>query len=210
MKRFRDLLLVCAWTLGLGAGAAAAADTPFEGVVTFTLKGDSPLTMRYLMKGARTRIEYVQTPSHLVLVDRRAGTTVMLSPLSREYLVSEAHDPQAERQPWPRVVATGRTETIAGHPCEHFLVGEGDYALDYCVARGLGHDSVALPEGAPAPGAWEELVKRHPQGFFALSAAMSSDTANPIMVATLVERMELADALFVTPPDYKEQKTRPE
>jgi hypothetical protein len=210
MKRLRNLPLLCAWTLALGAGASAAAEKPFEGVVTFRLRGDSPMTMRHLVKGARTRIEYAQMPSHLLLVDRRAGTTVMLSPESKEYLVSEAHDPQAEPQPWPRVAATGRKETIAGHPCEHFMVGEGDYAMDYCVARGLGHDSVAMPEGAAAPGAWEELVKRYPDGFFALSAALGSDTASPIMVATLIERTELADALFVTPADYKEQQTRPE
>lgn len=208
MKRFLELPLLCAWSLALGAAAAAAAELPFEGVVTFTVQGDSPLTVRHLIKGSRTRVEYDQTPPHVMLVDRRAGTTLTLAADRKEYLVSEAPDPDVEPQPWPRIVPTGRKETIAGHPCEHFLVGEGDYAMDYCVARGLGHDGVGMPDGAAAPGAWEEHVKRHPDGFFALSAALGSDATKPVMVATRIERTELADALFVPPPDYTEQKAR--
>jgi hypothetical protein len=206
MSRFRAGLAVCVGSLVLPGAAARAADKPFEGVVTFHVQGDPPLVSRHFIKGARTRIEYEQSPPQVTLVDRRTGTTHTLWPERKEYVVSPPVEGGGESPAWPKLVPTGRKETVAGHPCEHFVMGEGEYAMDYCIARGLGHDGVGLPEGEASPALWEQYVKRHPGGSFALTAALADHATRPVMVATAVEKKPLDDALFVVPPGYKEQK----
>jgi len=111
---------------------------------------------------------------------------------------------------------TGKRETIAGYPCEHWLVGEGADQMDMCLAKGLGFFGFGGQGGRAGLGAafpsldragLEVLLAARPElkelvegGAFPLKA----ETANLTLVVTRVERKALSDDLFRPPADCKQ------
>jgi len=115
----------------------------------------------------------------------------------------------------PRITATGRKETIAGHECEYYVMGEkGD--AEVCSAKGLGMFMMGQsPMGGgsssmaalAALGTNSDAVKLFSDGFFPLKMVHTEGGKREVvMEATRVEKKTLDASLFVPPPDYKEMK----
>jgi Domain of unknown function (DUF4412) len=216
----------------------------FEGVVSLALmggKGGAPMDMVQMMKGTRTRSEMKSGGKTMVMItDMAAGTMTTLMPEQKMYMtfnmkqMSEGlagmaaampggggnRRPSAAGAPMtpPKITATGKTETIAGRTCEHYVMGEKQ-EFDVCAAKGMGYfgmggGSPMGPAGMGAsalasalPPGWSDATKAYADGFFPLKMERLQGTARQtVMEVKSVEAKTLDSSLFVPPPDYKEMK----
>jgi len=214
--------------------SSATAGGAFEGEVTSKMFiGDQTMETRYAIKGARNRIEAhfpqggVQASlvqSSVTLMDLSSHTTTMLFPKTKSYMTMDwgemaqemAKDAGKDSQfNFPKVTSTGKTETIAGLNCEHWLIGD---KTDVCMAKGLGYfggggsggildklKNLAMREKVKAQlDANPELAKFVEGGAFPLKmASVENGQSKTIMEVTGVERKSLDDSLFTVPADYK-------
>jgi hypothetical protein len=118
---------------------------------------------------------------------------------------------------FPKVTSTGKTETIAGITCEHWLMDE---KTDVCMAKGLGYfgggsnnildklKNLALREKIKAQlNTNPEFAKFIEGGAFPLKMAqIENGQSKTIMEVTAVERKSLDDSLFNVPADYKKSE----
>jgi hypothetical protein len=99
------------------------------------------------------------------------------------------------------VTPTGRTETVAGHACEHYLIEQGEQRSDVCAASGLGFYTSAMGGGMGGGGgatalALEKLRDQFADGFFPLKVSMSTPQGAMEMEVVSLERASLSDDLF--------------
>lgn len=232
MRRARTLIASSALPVVLAAGALA--QTPFEGAVTFrtTVEGKT-IESTYYNKGQRQRQEFVMGGNTAVsITDFATGSSMTLIPAQKKYMVmnykamAEALGPMADamkdpkKKPAvtiPKIVATGKTETIAGHSCQHYTLTTDDgMAMDFCVAKGMGTFGAGM--GAPGAGAagsagamadprFRELMTTFKDGFFPLRTSMSKG-GKIVMVSEAVKivRKPLSNDLFGPPAGYTELK----
>src|SRR5439155_114440 len=140
---------------------AAAAQGSFDGLVVYKVSdadGKSGL-MRYYQLGNRTRQEFEMNGVAAVSIfDGTTGDILTLMPQHKQYLVMNmkqlgphmgqmAQALQGQKGATGdlskmKVTATGKSETIAGISCEHFLFAstdEGSHGpVDVCGATGMG------------------------------------------------------------------------
>jgi len=214
--------------------SSAPSGGEFEGQITSKMfVGDRTMETRYAIKGARNRIEalfpqgdaqasLVQTS--VTLMDTSSGTMTMLFPQTKTYVTmnggemaeemtkGEGKDPLFD---FPKVTSTGKTETIAGINCEHWLIGD---KTDVCMAKGLGYfggggpsgildklKNLALRDKIKAQlDANPEFAKFVEGGAFPLKMAqVENGQSKTIMEVTAVERKSMDDSIFTVPADYK-------
>ena len=206
------------------AVAPAAAQSAFEGVVTYRLTTEGrTVDVTYMTKGDRARSEMTMDGMAIaMLMDASATTMTTLMPSEKMYMTMDlsrmrqrAQADTSEQQ----FTATGRTETIAGHECEHYLTGTGQNT-DMCVATGLGYylggggagrrgpgsgNSYGLPRPGDARAA--AFRAKFPNGFFPLRLTVTEGgNVTTDMVVTAVERRTLADDLFTVPAGFTEMR----
>lgn len=213
---------------------APAASGAFEGTITANLHGvGQSSVLKYAIKGQRARVEtnLAQSGSAMaiVLMDLSAGSQTMLMPQAKAYMtmdlnnekfkgMAERYGKSAAGQPM-KITSTGKTETVAGYTCEHWVMDNGKQQTDMCLAKGLGFfgnsgqlSSVLsqlknLPLGDQAKATLDanpEFARFAAQGAFPLKIAqIEKDQTKPILEVTSVERKPLDDALFTIPADYK-------
>src|SRR5262249_39725983 len=123
--------------------STASGGGAFEGEITSkTFIGDQTMETRYAIKGARNRIEdhFPQGGAQaglmqesVTLIDVSSRTTTMLFPKTKTYLTMNWGEMAEEMtkgagkdspMDFPKVTSTGKTETIAGLNCEHWLIGD--------------------------------------------------------------------------------------
>jgi hypothetical protein len=221
------------------APAGVGAQNAFEGVVHMTMtaaKGQPPADMTQMVKGTKSRHEMkMGGQTSVMIMDMGAGTMTVLIPPQRMYMTMNLKQtgdalkgltpPGAARSGAPgvppappKITATGKTEVIAGHTCEHYAMGEPQQ-FDVCAAKGLGH---FLMGGAPAgpmggigggmaaaalPPGWSDAVKAFADGFFPMKMErVEGGKRETMLQVTKVEPKPLDDSLFAPPPDYKEMK----
>jgi hypothetical protein len=100
------------------------------------------------------------------------------------------------------VTRTGKTETIAGHKCEHVIVKEEAQTYDVCVAQDLGNfinPAFANPMGRGSASDWSAKIGDG----FPLRVAKGDRT---IMEVTKVEPGTLDAALFAPPTDWQKMQ----
>jgi hypothetical protein len=238
---FLALLLVAAF--GAACGGATPSPTSsssapgvgaFEGEITSkTFIGDQTVETRYAIKGTRNRIETnsslggAQTglmQESVTLMDLSSSMMTTLFPQTKTYttmnwgeLAEEMSKEAGNGSPidFPKVTSTGKTETIAGITCEHWLVGDN---MDMCMAKGLGYfggggsggildklKNLAVRDKIKAQlDANPEFAKFTEGGAFPLKMAqIENGQSKTIMEVTSVERKSLDDSLFTVPADYK-------
>jgi hypothetical protein len=187
------------------------------------------LTQMY--KGMKTRTEMsAGGQSTAMIMDMTAGTMTVLMPPQKQYMVMDAKkmgqglagllgkggkDPGSSAAAMPKITATGRKETIAGHECEYYVMGEKGES-EVCSAKGLGMFMMGQSPMGGGPAALAALaamstnpdaVKLFSDGFFPLKVVNVKGGKNEVvMEATRVEKKTLEAALFVPPPDYTEMK----
>lgn len=209
----------------------------FEGVIAMQMKGreDKVMNMTYYVKGERARVE-MQTGepmgSGVMLWDMPNGKMTMLIPAQKMYITMDVKrmgedikaargkDDETHDVKFPKLTATGKTETIAGHTCEHYLMGDKQ-EVDMCVAKGLGYfgmgnqaggmgmlkNLVFSPKLLAEAAAHPEWVKFLEGGAFPLKLTVTENgKPGMTMEATKIEQKKLDDSLFTVPPDYREQK----
>ena len=228
----RTVLALC---LGL-ASVVSAQSGAFEGLVTYKMNtnGES-VEMTQMYKGTKSRTEInSKGQAAAIIMDLTTGSMTTLMPAQKMYMVMDAKKmgealrgivpskgEQAGRaggaqgQP-PSIKATGRTEVVAGHTCEWYVMGEKG-ETEVCSAKGLGFFSFGQsPMGGRGAGSMSALaalganadyVSLFKDGFFPLKMAQNAGgKSQVVMEATKVEQKSLDASLFVPPPDYTEMK----
>ncbi len=208
-----------------------AAQQPFEGVVEYDMTGSGQaIHTIYYQKGSHVRTEMnVGGQAAAMIMDGTTGTMITIMPSQKMYMTMNFRSMAAGMQRQsrdsvhlPKITATGRHETIAGHDCEHVLMtNETDHSqVDMCVARGMGYYmSGGAGGGRGARDFWSnipnaddpryaEFRRQFAGGFFPLKMEMKDEhgQVQMTMVATKIDRRSLSDDLFKPPADYTEMK----
>jgi hypothetical protein len=217
------------------ASVAVAQAAGFEGIVAYKMEGKSgagELTQMY--KGTKTRTEVSDgKQTTAMIMDATTGTMTVLMPPQKQYMVMDmkrmggglagmlghGHKDTGSSgggmPTMPKITATGRKETIAGHECEYYVMGDKG-ETEVCSAKGLGMfmmgqspmggGSATLAALAAVSGN-ADAVKLFADGFFPLKVVNVKGGKNEVvMEATRVEKKTLDASLFVPPPDYTEMK----
>ena len=225
---------------GSGASTASSASSPpaigggapFEGTVTAKMFGrGQPAEFRYAIKGNRGRFEVMNSrdssKTPVVLMDMSSRTQTTLVPQSKMYMTTNWGEIAKEMTKnavkessgdFPKVISTGKTETIAGVSCEHWLLGDKQ-DMDWCKAKGMGYfvfggqsdgildilNNLAMSEKIKAQlAANPEFAKFVEGGAFPLKMAkIENGQWKTMMEVTSIERKSLDDSLFTVPADYK-------
>ncbi|MDQ6653033.1 MAG: DUF4412 domain-containing protein [Acidobacteriota bacterium] len=211
----------------------------FEGIIAMKIDSENQkgAGMTYFLKGKHTRIEMKVAASPegqgVMLWDLEGAKMTTLIPSRKMYMTTDLKETAAslreatkekpkgeeEETKFPKLTPTGKTETIAGYSCEHWLIGDKQ-DMDMCVAKGLGYFGMGgqtaggfgsmkslmfNPKLLAAAAAHPEWVKFLQGGAFPLKmTAMEDGKVHMTMEATRIERKPLDDSLFAIPPDYKE------
>jgi Domain of unknown function (DUF4412) len=200
------------------ASVAAAATTPlsaqqFDGVMQFVSYDnhpDHPDTMTQITKGSKIRFEGMGKSGGAMIMN--GNTRLMLITDQKKYMEMPAnlgareageeaskHHGTAEK--------TGKTETIAGIPCEdwHYKGTKADGSAEEgeaCVAKGAGMMVNRLSGGMAG--------NYFSAGGQAFADAMKSgagimkvtNNGKVIFVAVKAQATSVPDAMFAPPPDY--------
>ena len=234
IRRARFVHVCIVLCLGLSPVVSAQSGA-FEGVVVYKMSGTGEnAEMTQMYKGTKSRTEInSKGQSAAMIMDAATGTMTTLIPAQKMYMVmdfrkmgetlqafsSGKNEPNRPTAGGPGQVAsikaTGRTEVVAGHTCEWYVMGEkGD--AEVCSAKGLGFFTFGQSPLSPgagsmgtlaALGANADLVKLFKDGFFPLKMMQNTGGKRQlVMEATRVEKKSLDPSLFVPPSDYMEMK----
>jgi hypothetical protein len=216
----------------LAAWPAAAAGQEFEGAIyAQMLAQGKTIDVVYYVKGLRSRIEAtspeIQKQSvgpAITISDGNTGEMITIMPAQKMYTrmnvkdvqeIGKALDAKDRDHKLPDLTfrRTGRKETVAGHECEHWLVGPDQ--TDMCIAKGLGFWGASGQSGIGALSKAgflerrdiEAQLARYPElrelaehGAFPLKV----NGQNFTMVVTRIEKKRLGDDLFRPPAGYQE------
>lgn len=221
--------------------SSSSSGEAFEGLITSKMNtGGQGMEIKYAIKGSRTRIETQLsaggTQMGVVLMDFASGSQTMLMPQMKTYMTTNWNDEggvknmvekmaeKAEKTGsgnYFNATPTGKTETVAGYNCTHWVIGEKQ-DTDACLAKGLGYfgggsDSggvfdklrnLALGDKTKAQlQANPEFLKFVEDGVFPLKLAIiENGQSRTLMEVTSVERKPLDDSIFAIPSDYKKME----
>jgi hypothetical protein len=193
-----------------------SAQNDFEGSVNMTMSMASmTFDVQSFAKGGKVRNEMSMMGMQTVSVfDARAGTAITLMPAMKMYskIDLNALAAEAAQQSPPKITATGKKETIAGHECENYTVVLESTSLELCVAKDLGFfaGSANMMGGgrgsanlAGAEKFWRENFK---DGFFALRTTVTTDAGAVSTLVTGIEKKSVPDDMFKLeiPADFTE------
>ena len=167
-------------SLGL-ISPSLSAQAPFEGVVTLqmTMKGVSTQPVVYV-KGhlSRANMNLGGQESYMI-TDGQKQTMTMVMPGQRMYMVMALED-VADKVVSPRTARTvaeleptGKTETIAGIRCEHYVSVDDAKETDVCLAKGIG--SFLGIGGGPPRGRGPSAGQNMPSVVQRLAAKFKND-----------------------------------
>lgn len=211
MRRTRIPML--AFAALVAAPAVVSAQGKFEGAVTYQIttgSGRPPATMVYYVKGDKARVESAfDGHNGVMLFDAGSGQMTMVMPEQKMYMtLGHMNDVKSTDQEHYKITGPGRTEMIAGHPCEDWQVQqEGDKEVTtMCIARGMGdlmfarsrmERSQSRLQALLADPQFREVIKG---GFFPLKVVSNNEKTE--FVATKIAPGRVDDAMFEVPPGY--------
>jgi hypothetical protein len=221
--------------VAFAAPLAVAQPAGFEGVVAYKMAGKGAgAEMTQMYKGLKSRTEISSGgQTNAMIMDLAAGTMTVLMPPQKTYMVmdmkkmgqglggllgrghKDGGSGAGAPPTMPKITATGRKETIAGHECEYYVMGDKGEA-EVCSAKGLGMfmmgqspmgGAVSSMASLAALATNSDAAKLFADGFFPLKMVSTEHGKREVvMEATRVEKKALDASLFVPPPDYKEMK----
>jgi len=230
----RSTLACGALVAALLGPPAAGAQGSFEGLVVYKVsdaEGKSGL-MRYYQLGNRTRQEFEMNGVAAVSIfDGTTGDIITLVPQQKQYLVMNmkqlgqkmgdmAQALQGQKRATGdlskmKVTATGKSETIAGISCAHYLFASTDEGgrgpVDVCGATGMGFMGVGDQASSAMPSTAGLLHSSNPElariargGFFPLKITTPEGAGgrSAVFEATQVDRHRPDAALFQPPAGY--------
>jgi hypothetical protein len=218
------------------APAAAAAQQDFEGMVRIRMSGGAgdAMEMTQYVKGNMRRVEFSEMGSMgagemFMLINGETGAVSMVMPSQKMYMEmggsgmrgGAGGDRDAEP---PALTATGRTETVAGHTCEHYTMKTESGDMDLCVAKGLGWGvlgtgmgggggrgmggmgGMAGMRGMGGPDMdprWVRFWREHfRDGFMPLKMSGRSDGQEFTMEVLEIDRRSVSDDMMRIPADF--------
>jgi hypothetical protein len=221
-RHFVAALAACA----VPAMPAVLPAQAFEGTVTYAMNPSSgkPGQLVYRVKGSRIRADISGVSGSpaggmYMLMDAKSGTMMSVMPAQKMYMTMDMKA-MAERMKQHRghgqpargkITPTGKTETVAGHKCEHYLVGE-QQDQDICAAKGFGMFMAGSGAGmGGGRGLWgglppglEEYEKFAKDGFLPLRiTSLRHGTQEVVLEAKSIERKSLDAALFDVPAGFQ-------
>ena len=186
----------------LGA-STVIAQPAFEGVVTMKLGGvgsRGPQTIKYYVRDGVLRMEMEGKEAGYSITNPRKQVSYTVVPAQRMYMEFKMDPKTVERiaKSEAKITKTGRTETIAGHKCEHWIIKVEAEESDVCVAKGLGKffGAVGGSQGEPA---W---INKLGADFFPLRYSKVGQTGASLEV-TKIEKRSLDASLFEPPAGFK-------
>src|SRR5262245_25450553 len=207
----------CSSSLG-----TSTSSSPFEGLITAKSFDDTgPTSMTFSIKANHFRLETANkdNASGALILDLKSGIQQAINPQEKTYVeinlnkIKETGKDDAE--PPLKFMPTGKTETIAGHACEHYLF-EDQQKTDMCLAKGLGYIGTADDYSGWVQQFLKdrkldsdpEFKKLMGSGVIPLKVSIEENgQVTTIMEVTAIERKPLDDALFKVPADYKKIET---
>src|SRR5262245_55526251 len=214
------------------SGASATGRT-FEGAITARLLAfDPPMEIKQAIKGSRMRVETPLSPGSaqtgVILMDLSSGTQTMLIQQNKTYMTLNLVEMAGQMMSgkdlsndFRKVTATDRTETVAGHTCQYWRIGDKQ-DTEICMAKGLGYyggggqaggildklKNLALGDKMKKQiEADPELAKFVEGGAFPLKLSqIENGQSKTIMEVTRIDRKSRDDAIFNVPADYKQME----
>ncbi|MHB1329257.1 MAG: DUF4412 domain-containing protein [Gemmatimonadales bacterium] len=191
----------------------------FEGTIVTQMfnRGKPAMEMVSSHKGGKSRIDMQSgRESGYSILDLEAESMMMVMPSQKMYMVMAFKGGAAESKDkpvkLPKIEATGKSETIAGHQCDHYLVTSDDDVMDICAAKGLGFFGMAgrgsgpmgRSAGPSIPLEYRQLADQFKDGFQPLKVEqVKGSTREPIMEVKSIEKKTLDAAMFEVPAGYK-------
>jgi uncharacterized coiled-coil protein SlyX len=244
-RTFHAALAACTAALAAIGATPVAAQTGFEGVITFRQlkKSDGThTTMLQTTKGHKVRWEGMGGDSSVMIFDGDTHSMMIVQPQKKTYMTVTQADmdqmaammkPMADRMKDAKkgasdenkdkdfdidITKTGRTETVAGTPCEvwHGTTTENGKKKEgeACVAPGVGlalYDiMVNNPMTRGAKGRFDTMMAKYKQvlsgGKGLLKMTSIEDGKSTVdMEATKIERKSITDDAFKPPAGYTGQ-----
>ena len=200
------LVLAVAFGPVLFVGGTAGAQGSFEGAVTYQLPSTTgaPVKLVYQKKGTKIRMDVsggsMSDAQSAVIFDRTTRLVTAMVTEAHMYVVEPLDSVQKGQGGAPAIKSLGTHETIAGTPCENYLVSTEDHQETVCAAHGMG--DYFLPQQGAKLGFGSVTL---PNGFFPLKvSSVESGKPTVVMIATAVERRVVDPSIFVVPADYKQ------
>jgi hypothetical protein len=205
--------------VGLFAGpfpvtAALAQGAPFEGVVTIRVSdpdGGKPVTAKHYITKNALRFETVMggNQPHFMIFDHQRKQVISVMPQQRMYMVmpipdTDEADPGMAKKLKESLTKTGKSETIAGYRCEHWLIKDDDDQYDACVTGDLGAylEMQGRMGGGRNPMSGYNVLGE--QRVFPLR--MSQVGGRTIYEVTNIEKKPLDASLFQPPAGYRKME----
>ena len=190
------------------AAASPGAQQPFEGAITVRMSEMQQTDMRYFMRRGMVRAEITGRQGRVMttIVDPRMQSMTMLLPEQQAYLrrpLTPPAGPITKDPPRaPTVVRTGRSEMIAGVPCEHVTIRGEAGETDACVTSSIAQFPAMGVLGYRGRGAatWRGDLNAQQLGF-PLEVVREGRT---VWEVTKVERRALDPSLFTGPAGWRE------
>lgn len=205
--------------------APQSAQAPFEGVIVSTMyAGGSPMEMTTRYRGGLARMDLpaAQGGGAFQIMDFAKGTMTAVMPQQKMFMtmdlkaMAESMKDRAADGPAPKITATGQRETIAGHPCEHFLIEADGSTMDVCAAKGMGFMGM-MGGGNPMTGGrspasipleYRDLAEQFKDGFQPLKVErVEGDKRTLLMQVTSIEKKALDPSLFEVPNGYRDMSS---
>ena len=181
--------------------ATTVAAQGFEGGITMKLTGDNgqATEMTYLVKNGKMRFE-VPGGRGSAIMDPASMKLQMVMTEQKMYVEMDlgavAAASTAGKE--PKIVRTGRMETIAGYKCEHIEVTGDDGVTDVCGAKGLGGFMMPALGGRGGPGSppgWQKAL----EDMFPLKVVSGGKT---VVEVTNIEKKSVDATLFTIPDGF--------
>jgi hypothetical protein len=155
---FRTLAVVAA----CAAGVPGLAVSQFEGVITYEYRAqgrETPIKVVQYLKDGRVRTEpqLPEAKGAYAIIDGPKQRLTSVTPERASFFVAELKPVSAP----PTFTRTGKKETIAGRPCEHYTfvtAATPDAVADMCIARGMGYSGATLGRGTEGAGDMPDLL----------------------------------------------------
>lgn len=203
----------------LGASAVSLSAQAFEGTIVtqYFNRGKAGMEVVTSHKGDKSRIDMQSgRESGYSILDLTAASMTMVMPSQKMYMVMSFKDAGADDKGGegavPKIEATGRSETIAGHRCDHYLVTSEGNVMDVCAAKGLGFFGSSGGGSGPmgrAPGAQIPLQYRHlaehfKDGFQPLKVEQIKGSNRELLLEVKsIEKKSLSSDMFEVPSGYR-------
>jgi membrane peptidoglycan carboxypeptidase len=238
MRRYCRAVGVLLVAAAMPAGSALA-QTGFNGVITFVNEGSAGKQDTFVQytKGHKVRLDGFGSQRGAMIVDNDAKVMMMVDPEKKQYMTMTEEDakqmqammgPMMERMKQQQskkadagakvsFAKTGKTETVAGVPCEvyrgEYVEEDGDKDEgEACVATGVGFALDALTFNNP-------MVQRGGAGYDRMqqfrdlvggnkgilkAKSFQDGKVKTDMEAIKIERKSPGDDMFTPPAGYKE------